>query len=384
MHQSEAEAAATNEKAKVTHSRRNLRAKVKCAKAMMKAKYEYHMAIQEARAERCSELKESEATYSEALSKNAAPQFLQCTTLCQEHMEHMWELEACTLKVENKSHQDFLLAHQAVLHQALQSLKEDPHSSYSLLLGPLLSSHQSITVTPAPQVEGRPLSTISLKPEPKWSPPPKRQHSSTDAQGDMSIDEDFPITSQGESLNSKKGKTVNWLTSMKSSCMDAFIWDSDPVKEPRAHYFATHSWDWTHSNTEDLSNLLKGLSQEAGLLGESIFELPWLWEGPEHLKQANYVFQSQPKGLKFLRAVSAKESLKEMGLKWIHGPEALWHFTGYTYCPWCRKYGQNKGTIVNHLRTVHYKLVLICDWCFGCPTTTSDTFHRDDHLTCAN
>ena len=56
LHQREAEAAATNEKAKVTHSRRDLRAKVKCAKAMMKAKYKYHMAIQEARAERCAEL----------------------------------------------------------------------------------------------------------------------------------------------------------------------------------------------------------------------------------------------------------------------------------------------------------------------------------------
>ena len=38
LHQSEAEAATANEKAKVAHSRRDLRAKVKCAKAVMKAK----------------------------------------------------------------------------------------------------------------------------------------------------------------------------------------------------------------------------------------------------------------------------------------------------------------------------------------------------------
>ena len=82
LHQSEAEAAANNEKAKVTHSRRDLRAKVKCAKAMMKAKYKYHMAVQEARAERCTELEESEAAYSEALSENTAAQSLQCATLC--------------------------------------------------------------------------------------------------------------------------------------------------------------------------------------------------------------------------------------------------------------------------------------------------------------
>ena len=176
----------------------------------MKAKYEYHMAVQEARAERCTELEESEAAYSEALSKNAATQSLQCTMLWQEHAEHLWELEERALKAENKSCQDFLLAHQAVLHRLPQSLKEDLHSSYSLLLGPSSSSHWSITPTPAPQVEGQPLSTISLKPEPEQSPPPKRQHSSMDAQGDTSIDEDFPATSS----NSKKGKTANWLTSM--------------------------------------------------------------------------------------------------------------------------------------------------------------------------
>ena len=141
LHQREVEAAATNEKAKVIHSRRDLRTKVKYAKAMMKAKYEYHMAIQKARVERCTELEESEATYSEALSKNMATQSLQCTMLHQEHTEHMWELEECALRVENKSHQDFLMAHQAVLQQAPQSLKEDCHSSYSLLLGPSSSSH---------------------------------------------------------------------------------------------------------------------------------------------------------------------------------------------------------------------------------------------------
>ena len=201
-----------------------------------------------------------------------------------------------------------------------------------------------------------------------------------DAQGDMSLDEDFPTTLS----NSKKGKTANWLTSMKSSHADAFSWDSDPVKEARACYFTTHSWDWTHSNIENLLDIFKELTQEAGLLGESIFKLQWLWEGLEHLKQANYIFQSQPKGLKFLRVVSAKESPKEMGLKSIHEPEALWHFARFTYCPWCGKYRQNEGTIINHLRTAHYRLGLICNQCFGCPTTMADTLHRHGHITCTD
>ena len=171
MCQREVETAAANEKAKVAHSRRDLRARVKCARAVMKAKYEYCMAIQEARVERCTKLEESEATYSEALNGNAAALSLQCTMLCQEHMEHMQELEAHALMVENKSCQDFLIAHQAVLHQAPQTLKDDLHSPYSLLLGPYSSSHQSLMLAQASQAGGQPLSIIPLKLEPEQSLP---------------------------------------------------------------------------------------------------------------------------------------------------------------------------------------------------------------------
>ena len=154
MHQREAETTIANEKAKAACSRRDLKARVKCAKAMMKAKYDYHMAIQGARAERCTELEELEATYSEALSENAATLSLQSAMLHQEHIEHMWELEAHALRTENKSCQDFLIAHQAVLHPAPQTLKDDLHSSYSLLLGPIFSSHQSLILAPASQAGG--------------------------------------------------------------------------------------------------------------------------------------------------------------------------------------------------------------------------------------
>ena len=68
----------------------------------------------------------------------------------------------------------------------------------------------------------------------------------------------------------------------------------------------------------------------------------------------------------------ATESRKVMGLMGIHNPNVLQHYAGYTNCPWCGKEGQNEGTMVNHLRTTHYRLGLVCDWCFGCPTVTSD------------
>ena len=104
------------------------------------------------------------------------------------------------------------------------------------------------------------------------------------------MDEDIPIISQEELLNPKKGKTANWLTCMESDRADAFSRDSNSVKEARAHYFTTHSWDWAHGNMEDLSNIFKELAQEAGLLGKSIFKIQQSWKGLEHLQQANDIF----------------------------------------------------------------------------------------------
>ena len=130
----------------------------------MKAKYNYRVAIQEARVIRCSKLKESEAAYSEALIENAAAKSLQCATLCREHAELMCRLEEQALEVENKSQQDFHSTHQAVLCHAPQSLKENLHSSYHILLGQS-SSLQSIQFTRAPQPEGQPPATTHPRPE---------------------------------------------------------------------------------------------------------------------------------------------------------------------------------------------------------------------------
>ena len=154
-----------------------------------------------------------------------------------------------------------------------------------------------------------------------------------------------------------------------------FSQDSSPIKEARECYFTTHPWDWALGNMDDLSDIFRELAQGAGLLGKFIHKIQVSWSGLEELKHANYIFRSLPKGLKFLRVVSAKESPKIMGLKGIHDSDALLHFISYTYCPWCGKDRQNKGTIINHLRTVHYKLGLICDQCFGCPMVMLDALH---------
>ena len=145
------------------------------------------------------------------------------------------------------------------------------------------------------------------------------------------------------------------------------------MKEVRLCLFSTHSCDWTIDGTSNLSDIFRELAEGTGLLGEAIHEIQLLWTGPEELKQANYALRSLPKGLRFLRVVPATDSPKVMGFMGIHDPDALQHFAAY--CPWCGKEGQNKGTMVNYLRTTHYRLGLVCDQCFDCPTVTSDTLH---------
>ena len=145
--------------------------------------------------------------------------------------------------------------------------------------------------------------------------------------------------------------------------------------EARLHFFSKHSYNFNQDGNHDLSRIFKKLATSAGLLGTDIHEIEASWTGLEELKQANYTLQSLPKGLKFLRVVPTSESPKVMGLVGIHDPDALWHFAGFTYCPWCGKEGQNEGMVVNHLRTTHYRLGLVCDKCHGCPTTTCNTLH---------
>ena len=167
----------------------------------------------------------------------------------------MHELERQPLDVENKSCQDFLLAHQIALSHAPQSLKEDLHSSYQILLGQSSSSWQCILSVRVPQTDGQPPAITSPKQEPKQSPPPKRWHSSTDTQGDTSADEDFPMASQEGPSSSKIGKMDDWFSSLSLSHVDAFCLDSSLMKEARACYFTTHPWDWAHGNMDDLSKI---------------------------------------------------------------------------------------------------------------------------------
>ena len=180
----------------------------------------------------------------------------------------------------------------------------------------------------------------------------------------------------------RKQEAPAWFTSLKPSHAEAFLWDSSIVKEARLCFFSNHSYNFVDDGTRDLSDDFKELAESASLFGEAIYKKQLSWTGPEELKWANYALQSLPKGLRFLRVVPTSESPKVMGLMGIHDPDALWHYARYTYCPWCGKEGQNEGTVVNHPRTTHYRLGLVCNKCFGCPSVMSDSLHQHGHQDC--
>ena len=71
-----------------------------------------------------------------------------------------------------------------------------------------------------------------------------------------------------------------------------------------------------------------------------------------------------------------------MGLMGIHNLDVLHHFNRVTHCPWCGKVGQNEGTIINHLQTVHYKLGLVCEKCFDCLSIMSEAICHHGWKSC--
>ena len=163
-------------------------------------------------------------------------------------------------------------------------------------------------------------------------------------------------------------KVLNWSHS------EAFSWDTSLVREARKENFKRHSPNFTMDGMRDLSEVVRHMAKTAGLLGLAIYEIQEVWEGPDELQQAYYAMRSLPKG--------PSESPKIMGLVDIHDLDTLCHFSGMTHCPWCGKEGQNKGTVINHLQTVHYRLSLVCNKCYNYPSTSSDTLHCHSWQNC--
>ena len=289
----------------------------------------------------------------------------------------MWSLEEQAFGEESRSHHEVLSSCQATLCHSPQPLRGALAALYHLLLGQAPPSPPPILPPRTSSAEEQPSTAILPMPMPKQTPRPKRQHPLPEPTGNMPMGGDTPAAVLGEPPRPKKQETPPWFRSLKPSCAEAFLRDSNKVVEARLCFFTKHSY-----GNCNLFGIFKKLAVSASLLGTDIHEIQASWTGSEELKQANFTLQSLPKGLKFLRVVPTSESPKAMGLVGIHDPDTLQHFASFTYCPWCGKEGQNEGMVVNHLRTTHYRLGLVCDKCYSCPTTTCDTLCCHGHHNC--
>ena len=124
--------------------------------------------------------------------------------------------------------------------------------------------------------------------------------------------------------------------------------------------------------SHDLAGLFWEMIASVGLLDSEIYEIQEVWTEKEDFWYPNDVLKLLPEGLQFFCPIFPSELPMVMGLKGVHHPDALHHFAGLTFCPWCGKEGQNEGTVVNHLWTMHYKLGLVCGRCLHFPLITSE------------
>ena len=169
---------------------------------------------------------------------------------------------------------------------------------------------------------------------------------------------------------------------LKPCHAEAFGQGSDLVKEARREFFSKHSYNFITESTHNLSEISRQMATSTELLDTSIYKIQASWMGLDELKQANYALRCLPKGLKFLHVVPPSGSPKFMGLVGIHDLDAIHHFSGITHCPWCWKEGQNEGTVVNHLWTVHYRLGLVCNRCHDQLSTMANVLHHHSWHDC--
>ena len=235
--QSEVNEAISVAKAKVIHLQEVLDAKVGCSRSVLEAKCNYRVAVKEAKKIRGNLLQKSEASYSKAMSEATALRSSQSMTLHREHMRLIQELEEQALGEESKSHHDFLSACQAALYHTPQPLRENLVTSYHVLLGWSPPSPPSVQPAKAPLVAEQLPTAGPPTPMPKWSPRPKRQLPSPGPQGSTSIDGTTPKAAQGGPSSPKRQEAPTWLTSLKPSHVEAFLWDSDILIEARLHFF---------------------------------------------------------------------------------------------------------------------------------------------------
>ena len=157
------------------------------------------------------------------------------------------------------------------------------------------------------------------------------------------------------------------------NCSEAFSQDTSQVRETREEYFKRHS-------------------------PNSLWRTPVTYQPSSGAWPRPLSYLAQP-FMKLRRCRRGQMSCGKLTMHWgpcwrawnsleqyPHlSPQRLWAWQAYMTWMHCTtsmgwptalgggKEGQNKGTIVSHLQTVHYRLGLMCKKCYSYPSTSSDT-----------
>ena len=280
----------------------------------------------------------------------------------------MLNLEEQAIQEESKGQLNFLSTHQAALQGSPLELHSKLVASYHILLGHVPTSHPFSLSQEAPPSEQVSAPRAPSPPAPECSARPKWWHTSPDPADVLPPSGTMSKGTPEGPPHSKQQEVMPLHKALTRSCQEAFSQDSHLVRKMREEYFRSHCTNFNNENSHNFTDVFRCMIKTAGLLGSVIYEIKEEWIEQDKLQQAKDVLRTLAKGLKIFGVVSPSKSPKVMGLMGIHDLDTLCHFNRLTHCPWCGKEGQNKGAIVNHLQTVHYKLGLICEKCFSCPS----------------
>ena len=192
-------------------------------------------------------------------------------------------------------------------------------------------------------------SSFSAPIAPGPSAPSKWQHPSPIQTVFPPQSEATPRVAPEEPSHSKRRDEMPLHKALTGGQQEAFTRDSELVQKTREEHYKINCPHFDLQTSCNLMSIFQNMITSADLLGSQIYKIQESWEAQSELQYGNVALRASPKGLQIFHAISPSESSKVMGLAGVHNLNALHHFNGMTFCPWCRKEGQNKETIVNHL-----------------------------------
>ena len=295
-------------------------------------------------------------------------------TIQQSHSGSMQCLEREAIEEEGRDHQSFLAAcgvdlqacppeAHGVLMYPLQLLMGNMSLATLLAIPPQTSTAKE---EPTPVIS-HPTTLVAPTSETKWQCHSPTQEVSSPWSGDKVVgtSEELPHQKHKNGMPLRKLLEGGW----QKACAK----NPDLVQKARGVSFKTNHPNFNLEVSHDLSQTFWEMADSAGLFRSDIYEVQDAWTGWKDLCTTNHAAKASQRNICL---VTPTESPNIMGLEGIHSLEALHRWGGCSYCLWCAKEGQNEGTIVSHLQTVHYCLGLVSTLCLAFFTTSADTMRK--------